>query len=55
MAGVEAAAILAAVNVVATYFAFRYIDRVGRRKLAMGGFLGMAVFMLVAAHRQSRS
>ena len=49
VAGVEAAAILGAVNVVATFFAFRYIDRVGRRKLAMGGYLGMAVFILVAA------
>jgi MFS family permease len=49
VAGVEAAAILGAVNVIATFFAFRYIDRVGRRKLAMGGFAGMAVFILVAA------
>jgi sugar porter (SP) family MFS transporter len=49
IAGVEAAAILGVVNVVATFFAFRYIDRIGRRKLAIGGFLGMAVFMLVAA------
>ncbi len=48
-AGVQAAMILAAVNVIATYFAFRFIDKVGRRKLAMGGFLGMAVFILVAA------
>jgi SP family arabinose:H+ symporter-like MFS transporter len=49
MAGLQAAAILGAVNVVATYFGFRYIDRVGRRPLALGGFAGMAVFMLVAA------
>jgi MFS transporter, SP family, arabinose:H+ symporter len=49
VAGVEAAAILGAVNVIATFFAFRFIDRVGRRKLAMGGFLGMAVFILIAA------
>jgi SP family arabinose:H+ symporter-like MFS transporter len=49
IAGVEAAAILGAVNVVATFFAFRYIDKVGRRKLAIGGYLGMAVFILVAA------
>ena len=34
---------------VATYFDFRYIDRLGRRKLALGGFAGMAIFMLVAA------
>ena len=50
VAGVMAAAILGAVNVVATFFAFRYIDKVGRRKLAIGGFLGMAVFILVAAY-----
>jgi MFS transporter, SP family, arabinose:H+ symporter len=49
IAGVLAAAILGLVNVVATFFAFRYIDKVGRRKLAMGGYLGMAVFILVAA------
>ena len=49
VAGVEAAAILGAVNVVATFFAFRYIDKVGRRKLAIGGYFGMAVFILVAA------
>ena len=49
IAGVMAAAILGVVNVVATFFAFRYIDKVGRRKLAMGGFLGMAVSILVAA------
>lgn len=49
VAGVEVTAILGAVNVVATYFAFRFIDRVGRRRLAMGGYLGMAVFMLVSA------
>jgi SP family arabinose:H+ symporter-like MFS transporter len=49
VAGVEAAMILAAVNVVATYFAFRFIDKVGRRNLAMWGYAGMAVFILVAA------
>jgi SP family arabinose:H+ symporter-like MFS transporter len=49
IAGVEAAAILGVVNVVATYFAFRFIDQIGRRKLAIGGFVGMAVFMLFAA------
>lgn len=49
MAGLQAAAILGAVNVVATYFGFRWIDRVGRRPLALGGFAGMAAFMLVAA------
>jgi sugar porter (SP) family MFS transporter len=50
IAGVEAAAILGVVNVVATFFAFRYIDKIGRRKLAIGGFLGMAVFILVASY-----
>lgn len=49
MAGLQAAAILGAVNVVATYFGFRWIDKRGRRPLAMVGFLGMAVFMTVAA------
>jgi len=49
VAGVMAAAILGAVNVVATFFAFRYIDKIGRRKLAIGGFLGMAASILVAA------
>jgi len=48
-AGVEVTAIMTVVNVVATYFAFRYIDRAGRRPLAMGGFAGMTVFALVAA------
>ena len=49
MAGIAAAAVLAAVNVIATFFAFRYIDRVGRRKLAIGGYAGMAVFILITA------
>ncbi len=49
IAGVMAAAILGVVNVVATFFAFRYIDKIGRRRLAMGGFLGMAVSILIAA------
>ena len=43
------AAILGVVNVVATYFGFRFIDRAGRRPLALLGYAGMAVFMLVAA------
>ncbi|MGP7998623.1 MAG: sugar porter family MFS transporter [Streptosporangiaceae bacterium] len=49
IAGVEVTALLTVVNVGATYFAFRWIDRVGRRKLAMGGYTGMAVFALFAA------
>ena len=49
ISGVEVTLMLTAVNVGATYFAFRYIDKVGRRKLAIGGYIGMAVFALVAA------
>src|SRR5262249_34838672 len=49
MAGVAVTAIIATVNVAATYFAFRFIDRLGRRKLSIGGFAGMAVFMLLGA------
>ncbi len=48
-AGVEVTAIITAVNVAATYFAFRYIDRIGRRRLAMSGFAGMGLFAIVAA------
>jgi sugar porter (SP) family MFS transporter len=50
IAGIEAAAILGAVNVVATYFAFRFIDSVGRRKLALGGYVGMALFIMFASY-----
>jgi MFS transporter, SP family, arabinose:H+ symporter len=49
VAGVEVTAILGAVNVVATYFAFKWIDKVGRRPLAMWGYAGMTVFILFAA------
>ena len=49
IAGLQAAALLGTVNVVATYFGFRYIDKVGRRPLALGGYAGMAVFMVIAA------
>jgi sugar porter (SP) family MFS transporter len=49
VAGVEVTAIMGAVNVVSTYLAFRYIDRLGRRPLALGGYLGMSAFMLVSA------
>ena len=34
---------------VATYFAFRWIDQVGRRPLALWGYAGMSLFMLIAA------
>jgi MFS transporter, SP family, arabinose:H+ symporter len=40
---------LTVVNVAATYFAFRWIDRFGRRRLAIGGYIGMALFALFAA------
>jgi sugar porter (SP) family MFS transporter len=49
MAGLISAALLGVVNVVATYFGFRWIDKVGRRPLALWGYAGMTVFMLVAA------
>jgi SP family arabinose:H+ symporter-like MFS transporter len=49
IAGVEVTAMLTVVNVGATYFAFRWIDKIGRRKLAMGGYTGMALFALLAA------
>ncbi len=49
VAGVEVTAILGAVNVIATYFAFRYIDKLGRRPLAIWGYAGMTLFMLVGA------
>ena len=49
ISGVEVTALMTVVNVAATYFAFRYIDKVGRRKLAIGGYIGMALFALLAA------
>jgi SP family arabinose:H+ symporter-like MFS transporter len=49
VAGVEVTAIMTSVNVAATYLGFRWIDRYGRRKLAIGGYTGMIVFALVAA------
>ena len=49
VAGVEVTLIMTAVNVAATYLAFRWIDNLGRRKLAMGGYVGMAVSAIVAA------
>jgi sugar porter (SP) family MFS transporter len=51
--GVIAAGILAVVNVISTYFAFRFIDSVGRRKLAIGAYIGMTVFLLVGAYGAS--
>jgi SP family arabinose:H+ symporter-like MFS transporter len=49
IAGVEVTAIMTVVNVAATYFAFRWIDKVGRRKLALSGYTGMAISAIVAA------
>ena len=49
MSGVEVTAIMTAVNVAATYLAFRWIDRIGRRKLAIGGYAGMAASAIVTA------
>jgi len=40
---------MTAVNVASTYLGFRWIDKFGRRKLAIGGSTGMIVFALVAA------
>ncbi len=48
IAGVEVTTIMTIVNVAATYLAFRYIDKIGRRKLAVGGFGGMAISAVVA-------
>ncbi|HXT90640.1 MAG TPA: sugar porter family MFS transporter [Trebonia sp.] len=49
IAGVEITAIMTAVNVASTYLGFRWIDRYGRRTLAIGGYSGMIVFALVSA------
>jgi SP family arabinose:H+ symporter-like MFS transporter len=49
ISGIEVTIMLAALNVVATYFGFRWIDRHGRRKLSIGGYVGMALFAVVAA------
>jgi sugar porter (SP) family MFS transporter len=49
VAGVEVTTIMTVVNVAATYFAFRYIDKIGRKKLAIGGYGGMAISAVIAA------
>lgn len=46
---IEAASIFAAVNVAATYIGFKLIDKAGRRKLALIGYGGMAVFGFIGA------
>jgi sugar porter (SP) family MFS transporter len=49
IAGVEVTALMTIVNVAATYFGFKYIDKLGRRALSMGGYTGMIVFALISA------
>src|SRR5579875_3056281 len=49
IAGVEVTAIMTAVNVASTYLGFRWIDKFGRKALAIGGYTGMIVFALVSA------
>jgi sugar porter (SP) family MFS transporter len=49
ISGVIAAGVLAVVNVIATYFAFRFIDKVGRRKLAIRAYIAMIVALLIGA------
>ncbi|MGH2909035.1 MAG: MFS transporter, partial [Solirubrobacteraceae bacterium] len=49
IAGVEVTALMTIVNVVATYFGFKYIEKLGRRALSMGGYTGMIVFALISA------
>jgi sugar porter (SP) family MFS transporter len=49
VAGVEVTSIMTAVNVASTYLGFRWIDKFGRRPLAIGGFSGMIAFALLAA------
>ena len=46
---VEAASIFAIVNVAATYIGFKLIDSVGRKKLALIGYGGMALFGFIGA------
>jgi MFS transporter, SP family, arabinose:H+ symporter len=49
IAGVEITGLMTIFNVAFTYFGFRYIDRIGRRKMSIGGFGGMLGFALIAA------
>ncbi len=49
VAGIEVTAIMTSVNVASTYLGFRWIDKFGRKVLAIGGYIGMIVFALVAA------
>ncbi|QIW24090.1 MFS transporter [Sulfolobus sp. S-194] len=45
--GVLDSTILAVINVAATYIAFRYIDKIGRRTLGISAYIGMALFDLI--------
>ena len=49
IAGVEVTGLMTVFNVAFTYFGFKYIDRIGRRKMSIGGYSGMIVFALTAA------
>src|SRR5207248_11181980 len=49
VAGADVTATLGGVDVSVTCLAVLWIEQFGRRALAMGGYVGMAVFMLVAA------
>jgi MFS transporter, SP family, arabinose:H+ symporter len=49
VAGVEVTLIMTAVNVASTYLGFRWIDKYGCSKLAIGGYTGMIVSALIAA------
>lgn len=46
---VEITSIMTVINVGATYFGFKYIDKLGRRKMSIGGYGGMIVSALIAA------
>jgi len=46
--GTGVTAIMTAVNVAATYLGFRYIDKIGRGKLSMTGYTGMALSAVLA-------
>jgi sugar porter (SP) family MFS transporter len=48
VAGVEVTLIMTTVNVASTYLGFRWIDKLGRRWLAITGYSGMITFALVS-------
>src|SRR6201990_3409637 len=49
VAGVEVTLIMTAVNVAATYLGFRWIDKFGRKPLAIGGYTRKIVSALITA------